>query len=276
MNVNLEQRHTAAEFYTNAIQNVNIASNSMTAANIGNDAALGQALFMVGNATFEHGTLRALRSIADDVRHPAGSTVTDYGDMDVHGSTTSADRHHTNNRLEGLPRADLYDLTSSEGTTSGLSEEEMISADIAQPLQAPTPYLASGAMPRSTPALLPRYQSNGPPISALYATTSTAISMKTLEFCIHGIEATIALKSDETPSFIANTRKHLIDSRRKNRVNMSDVDKRKHAKVINGLSKPYNSTPTNVLKYVKEEPTPDKAEELLIMVEDLESVHLDK
>ena len=29
-------------------------------------------------------------------------------------------------------------------------------------------------------------------------------------------------------------------------------------------------------KSVKEEPTPDKAEELLIMAEDLESVHLDK
>jgi hypothetical protein len=54
------------------------------------------------------------------------------------------------------------------------------------------------------------------------------------------------------------------------------VDKRKHAKVIDGLSKPYNSTLINVLKSVKEEPTPDKAEELLIMAEDLESVHLDK
>jgi hypothetical protein len=100
--------------------------------------------------------------------------------------------------------------------------------------------------------------------------------MKTPEFRIHGIEAAaIALKSDETPSFIANTRKHLIDSRQ-NRVNMSDVDKRKHAKVIDGLSKPYNNTLINVLKSVKEEPTPDKAEELLIMAEDLESVHLDK
>ena len=38
----------------------------------------------------------------------------------------------------------------------------------------------------------------------------------------------------------------------------------------------YNSTLMNVLKSAKEEPTPDKAEELLIMVEDLESVHLDK
>ncbi len=100
--------------------------------------------------------------------------------------------------------------------------------------------------------------------------------MKTLEFCIHGIEAAIALKSDETPSFIENTRKHLIDSRCKNCANMSNMDKHKHAKVIDGLSKPYNSTPTNVLKYVKEEPTPDKAEELLIMGKDLESVHLDK
>jgi hypothetical protein len=50
MNVNREQRRTSAGFYTNAIQNGNIASNSMTAANIGNDAALGQALFMLGNA----------------------------------------------------------------------------------------------------------------------------------------------------------------------------------------------------------------------------------
>jgi hypothetical protein len=36
------------------------------------------------------------------------------------------------------------------------------------------------------------------------------------------------------------------------------------------------TTLINVLKSVKEEPTLDKAEELLIMAEDLESVHLDK
>jgi hypothetical protein len=241
MNVNREQRHTSADFYTNSIQDGNTASNSMTVANIGNDAAMGQALFMVGNTRFEHGTLRALRSIVDNMRHPAGSTFSDYGDLNVHGRTTSADRRHTNNRLEGNSRADLYNLTFSKGTTSGLSEEEMISVAIAQSLQAPTPYLAPGVMPWSTPALMPRYQSNGPPISALYATASTANSMKTPEFCIHGIEAAVALKSDETPLFIANKRKHLIDSRRKNRVNMSDVDKRKHAKVIDGLSKSYNT-----------------------------------
>ena len=65
MNVNREQWCTSTEFYTNAIQDGNIASNSMTAANIEDDAALGQALFVVGNAMFEHGTLRALRSIAN-------------------------------------------------------------------------------------------------------------------------------------------------------------------------------------------------------------------
>ena len=57
---------------------------------------------------------------------------------------------------------------------------------------------------------------------------------------------------------------------------MSNMDKRKHAKVIDGLSKPYNSTLINVLKSAKEEPTPDKAEELLSVAEDLEGVHLDK
>jgi hypothetical protein len=43
----------------------------------------------------------------------------------------------------------------------------MISVAIAQLLQAPTPYLAPGMMSRLTSALLPCYQSIGPPVSAL-------------------------------------------------------------------------------------------------------------
>jgi hypothetical protein len=51
----------------------------MTAANIGNDTGtLGQVLFMVRNAMFEHGTLWALRFIADDVCHPVGSIFSEY------------------------------------------------------------------------------------------------------------------------------------------------------------------------------------------------------
>jgi hypothetical protein len=138
-------------------------------------------IVMAGNATFEHGTLRALRYIVVDVRHPAGSTFSNYGDMNVYSRTPSADRHHTNNRLEGLPRADLYNLTSDKCTTSGLSEEEMVSVAIAQSLQAPM-------MQLSTPALLTLYQSNGPPASTLHATTSTANSMKTPEYHMIGFE----------------------------------------------------------------------------------------
>jgi hypothetical protein len=96
--------------------------------------------------------------------------------------------------------------------------------------------------------------------------------MQTPEFCIQPM----ALNSDETPSFIMNTQKHLIDSCQKNCGNMSEVEKQRHAKVIDGLSKPYNSTLINVLKSVKEVLTPEKAEELLIMAGDLEGVHLDK
>jgi hypothetical protein len=69
MNVNHEQQCTSAKFNTNAIHDGNIASNAMMATNIGNDAALGQALFMVGNAIFRHGKLWALRSFVDDMRH---------------------------------------------------------------------------------------------------------------------------------------------------------------------------------------------------------------
>ena len=73
-----------------------------------------------------------------------------------------------------------------------------------------------------------------------------------------------------------NTRKHSIDSCRKNCVNMSDIEKCKHAKVINSLSKPYNTTLINVLKSVKEESTPEKAEELLSIMDDMDGVQFDK
>jgi hypothetical protein len=57
---------------------------------------------------------------------------------------------------------------------------------------------------------------------------------------------------------------------------MSEVERQKHAKVINSLSKPCNITLINVIKYVTEELTPEKAKELLSMAEDLEVVHIDK
>ncbi len=41
--------------------------------------------------------------------------------MNVYGHTTSAVRHHTNNRLEGPPRADLYNLTSNKCAMNGNS-----------------------------------------------------------------------------------------------------------------------------------------------------------
>jgi hypothetical protein len=57
---------------------------------------------------------------------------------------------------------------------------------------------------------------------------------------------------------------------------MFEVEKRNHTKVISGLTNPFISTLINKLKSVKEEPTPEKAEELLSMAEDLEGVNLDK
>jgi hypothetical protein len=53
---------------------------------------------------------------------------------------------------------------------------------------------------------------------------------------------------------------------------MSSDEKRKHSKVIDGLSKPYNTTLINVLKSVEEEATLEKAEELLSIIEDMEGV----
>jgi hypothetical protein len=211
--------------------------------------------------------------------------------MNEHGRSTSADHRHTNNRLEGHPRTDLYDLISNNcpmlGTQSNssssnkgemMTEEEMILAAISQSLQqTQTPYTLTpaGLLTGSRPALLPRYQTNDPPVSAQYATASAANPMETLILAMQGIHAA-ALKSKETPMFIVNTRKYLIDSCRKNCANMSNDEKRKHAKVIDGLSKPYNTTLINVLTSVKEEATLEKAEELLSIMEDMEGVQFDK
>ncbi len=62
----------------------------------------------------------------------------------------------------------------------------------------------------------------------------------------------------------------------KNCRNMSDDDKHKHAKAIDGHSRPCNNTLITMLKSLMEEPTPDKAKELLSMAEDLEGVQFDK
>jgi hypothetical protein len=273
------------------MQSGELLSNTMVASNIENDASLAQALYMVENATFENGTLWALRSQVDGVQHLAGSSFTQYGDMNEHGRSTSADCRHTNNRLEGHPCVDLYNLTSNErlmlGTQSNssssneretITEEEMILVAISQSLQqTQTPYTLTpaGLLTGSRPALLPRYQTNDPPVSAQYATASAANPMETQILVMQGINAA-ALKSEETPMFVVNTRKHLIGSRRKNHANMSNDEKRKHAKVIDGLSKPYNTALINVLKSVEEEATPEKAKELLSIMEDMEGVQFDK
>ena len=151
MNVNRVQTHSSAAFYAHSKQSGEIASYSMLARNIENDASLAQSLYMVGNATYEHGTLWALRSQVNGVQHPAGSSFTQYGDMNEHGRTTSADLRHTNNGLEGHPHAYLlYDLTSNKRPMLGsaqsnssrsneretMAEEEMITSAIAQSFQA--------------------------------------------------------------------------------------------------------------------------------------------
>ena len=158
-----------------------------------------------------------------------------------------------------------------------MTEEEMILAAISQSLQTKSLYTLTpaGLLTKSRPVLLPRYQTNDPPMSAQYATASAANPMETQILVMQGINAA-ALKSEETPTFIVNTRKHLIDSRRKNRTNMSNDEKRKHAKVIDGLSKPYNTTLIKVLKSVDEEATPEKADELLSIMEDMDGVQFDK
>ncbi len=208
MNVNHEQRRTSAEVYSNLMQNGSLAGNSNAALNIDNEAALAQSLHMVGNSTFDHGTLRVLRAQVDAVQHPAGPTFTRYGDLNIHGRTTAADRRNTNNHLQGRALCDLEsDGVAEQGE---MTEEEMVSIAIARSLH---------------PALLPRNQ-----IPSQYATSSVSASsmsmqntnpMKTPVTQMQGLEGAVALEADVTPAFIMNTRKHLIVSCRKNRNTMA-------------------------------------------------------
>jgi hypothetical protein len=246
----------------------------MVASNIENDASLAQSLYMVGNATYEHDTLQALRSQVNVVWHLAVSSFTQYGGINEHDRKTSAYCRHTNNGLEGRPCADLlYDLTSNERPMLGsaqsnssrsneretMAEEETIAAAIAQSLQAQIP----------NAGLLPRYQTNSPPCQHNMQRHLQII----IPWRLQSLSCKGSMWLFRNPK---NTRKHLIDSRRKNCANMSRDEKRKHAKVIDGLSEPYNTTLINVLKSVEEDATPKKANELLSIMEDMDGVKFDK
>ncbi len=161
-----------------------------------------------------------------------------------------------------------------------MTEEETMSKAIALSLRAPSQAFPN--LHKTTPGLLPWNQTLDPsaPALALYATSSlllpqnqtpdpsatssfassTSSMQHTNPMKTHVMQM-VALKADKTPAFIANSHKHLIVSHQKKCKNMSEVDKRKHAKVIDGLSRPYNSTLISVLISGEEEPTPAKAEE---------------
>jgi hypothetical protein len=160
-----------------------------------------------------------------------------------------------------------------------------MSVAISQSLHAPSQVFPTLHM--TTPGLLPRNQTLDPsaPTLTLYTTSysllpqnqtlnqsttssfaSSASSMQTNPMKTPVMQM-VTLKADETPAFIVNSRKHLIVSCRKNCKNMSDIDKRKHAKVIDGLSRPYNNTLINVLKSVEEEPPQIKPRNCLALRE---------
>ena len=182
--------------------------------------------------------------------------------MNVHGRTASEDCCHTNNRLEGYPCADLYDLTLNKRAMGALSyggdegetmvEKEIVSGATAQ-LWAGANSIHVGSRYDATvgPSAVAMLLIQQTPHISTICNGIYANPMETPEFCMQVIEP-IAQKSEKTPSFIVNTHtnKNLIDSCCKNCTYMSDANNYQHTKVIEGLSKPYNSTLINVLKYL--------------------------
>lgn len=75
--------------------------------------------------------------------------------------------------------------------------------------------------------------------------------------------------SDDTPMLIVNTRNHVSQQRRENRAAMSVSERKASATVTAALSRPRNAVCVNELNNIAELPTPDRADELIKLAEDL-------
>ena len=85
------------------------------------------------------------------------------------------------------------------------------------------------------------------------------------------VDCGTAADDDVTPANLVSVRSYLSKKRRENRKSMSKEERKRHATVLNGLSsRPKNQTYVKELNEINDLPTPERAEELLALAEDME------
>ena len=85
------------------------------------------------------------------------------------------------------------------------------------------------------------------------------------------VDCGTAADDDVTPANLVSVRSYLSKKRRENRKSMSKEERKCHATVLNGLSsRPKNQTHVKELNEINDLLTPERAEELLALAEDME------
>jgi len=81
---------------------------------------------------------------------------------------------------------------------------------------------------------------------------------------------TNANEQDETPLLIVSTRNHILKNRCDKRDSLVKKGHKRHVKVMKALSRFQDATYVSELRAIENQPTPQRAEELLKFVMDME------
>ena len=256
LNVNLLAQTEASRFYQKQKDQGTMAIGSNVTGHIRNHGYIAQAFNIVGNAP-NPSSARFLREQINNTQHPAGITMTDVGDMRTLGRRIAADDRVRNNGLEGFVPEELSEeeqmkiamMESQEpefqGKTGGMSEEELIEIAKNESLAQNNSH---GVIQLYAP---PPRSSSAPPPESFAAASS------------------VSGRASATPEVIARTRSAAFD--RRAQTDKSNKKLRKNlSKVGRALSNPRNEAVVNLLKQYENEPTPDRLDECIEFMEELE------
>jgi hypothetical protein len=245
LNTNRLQQQESARFFAQQKENGKLAADSNVSNQIRNHGYMAQALSIAGNP-INPSTGRFLKAQIDAIQHPGGRTMTAVGDMRTYGRRLPGDDRARNNNLDGF----VSELTEEEqmqiammesqedcnsGKSEGLTEEEQmqIAMNESKEIQLYQPP--------------PRAASAPPPAASASASAGVVAS----------------------PEFISRTREAAFDKRAQTDKSNKRL-RRNLSKVGQALSKPYNEAVVNLLTHYKNDPTPDRLDESLEFMEELD------
>jgi hypothetical protein len=252
--INRLQQEASADYYRQEMEAGRLSAGSNMHSTIREHGYLAQAMNITANRPSQ--AVRSfIRDQINNTQHPGGRTLTDVGDMRTLGHRSAADDRARNNGLEGV----VTELTEEEqmqiavmesqhpqdiGGSDDLTEEEQLQIAINESeltrtgvihLQHPPPPRAASAPPTAFPNV---------------ASASGAIPAS-------------------TPEVIARTRSAAFE-RRANTDKSNKKMRKNLSKVGRALSNPRDNAIVNLLMQYQNEPTPDRLDECIDFMEELE------